>query len=55
MKVQLIDTAGWIKRAASLAQHDDVGGAIAAMTQAQVRAVCGCGCGRGFLKSGCRS
>lgn len=41
MPVQLVDTAGWVKKAASLAQHDDVGGAVAAMTQAQVR-VWGC-------------
>jgi hypothetical protein len=34
--VQLVDTAGWIKRAAALAAHDDVGGAVAEMTKVQV-------------------
>lgn len=31
MKVELVDTAGWLKKAA-LPAHDDVGGYLAAMT-----------------------
>ncbi|KAI8465792.1 MAG: P-loop containing nucleoside triphosphate hydrolase protein [Monoraphidium minutum] len=41
LEVELADTAGWARKAVALAQHDDVGGAVAALTQAQARRALG--------------